>query len=111
VTNLRRFFSTIPRHGLRFAWEPRGRWEDRLIASLCRDLDLIHCVNPLQHLPLCGEPAYFRLHGIGGYRYLYTSEDLARLVGICRDQPELYCLFNNVQMWQSAQEFQSEMAA
>jgi uncharacterized protein YecE (DUF72 family) len=111
VANLRRFFSTIMRHGLRFAWEPRGEWEDRLIASLCRDLDLIHCVDPLQRLPLYGEPAYFRLHGMGGYWYLYTREDLANLLKICHDQPEVYCLFNNVQMWQSAQEFQSETAA
>lgn len=106
VTNLRRFFSRVSRHELRFAWEPRGEWKDELITSLCRDLDLIHCVDPFQRLPRYGQPAYFRLHGIGGYRYLYTREDLARLREICWTREEVYCLFNNIQMWQSAQEFQ-----
>lgn len=107
VADLRQFFSTIQRDDLLLAWEPRGEWEDDLVARLCQDLALIHCVDPFQRLPLHGEPAYFRLHGIGGYRYLYTTDDLARLLDMCQHRQEVYCLFNNVPMWQSAQQFQA----
>jgi len=107
VADLTRFFSSIQRDHLLLAWEPRGEWEDELVAHLCQDLDLIHCVDPFRRLPLHGEPAYFRLHGIGGYRYLYTEDDLAWLLNTCRQRQEVYCLFNNVQMWTSAQQFQT----
>lgn len=105
IANLQQFFSRIKRDNLLLAWEPRGAWDNRLISSLCQDLALIHCVDPFQRLPLCGSPAYFRLHGIGGYRYVYTESDLLRLLDLCQQHQEVYCLFNNVQMWQSAQQF------
>lgn len=107
IADLTRFFSSIQRDHLLLAWEPRGKWEDELVARLCRDLALIHCVDPFKRLPLYGEPAYFRLHGIGGYRYLYTEDDLAWLLDTCMQRPEVYCLLNNVQMWESAQQFQA----
>src|SRR4051812_8815845 len=46
ITNLRQFFSGLERHGLTLVWEPRGAWSDPLLASLCRDLDLVHAVDP-----------------------------------------------------------------
>nr|MBC7245919.1 DUF72 domain-containing protein [Chloroflexota bacterium] len=105
VANLQQFFSRIERRHLLLAWEPRGGWPDDLVAHLCQDLNLIHCVDPFQRLSLYGEPTYYRLHGIGGYRYLYTQDDLVWLLNLCKSKQEVYCLFNNVQMWQSAQEF------
>ena len=107
IADMTRFFSTIERDDLLFAWEPRRQWEDELVSGLCRDLDMIHCVDPFRHLPLHGEPAYFRLHGIRGYRYLYTQKDLTWLLKTCMQRPEVCCLFNNAQMWQSAQQFQA----
>ena len=106
VHNLRTFFDQADRNGMRFAWEPRGEWPDGLVQGLCRDLDLIHCVDPFQRLPTWGEPAYFRLHGRTGYRYHYTDEDLLQLKTWCEQYPEVYCLFNNVYMWESASRFQ-----
>ena len=111
--DLVQFFSHIARDDphVVLAWEPRGAWDDELVSRLCRDLGLIHCVDPFRRAPLPGEPAYFRLHGIGGYRYLYTEGDLLRLLDMCRAKQEVYCLFNNVQMWDSARRFQALVSA
>jgi len=111
IADMTRFFSSIERDHLLLAWEPRGEWPDELVAQLCRELALIHCVDPFRRLPTYGEPAYFRLHGVGGYRYLYTDDDLAQLQEICTHYNEVYCLFNNVQMWKSAQQFQALLSS
>jgi uncharacterized protein YecE (DUF72 family) len=102
VANLRAFFGQVERGGLVLAWEPRGQWPDELVQALCRELDLIHCVDPFQRLPVHGVPAYFRLHGRTGYRYHYTDDDLHQLRAWCEQHPEVYCLFNNVSMWDDA---------
>jgi len=103
--NMRAFFGSIQRGGLILAWEPRGPWGDDEVRELCVELGLVHCVDPFQRQPVRGEPAYFRLHGIGGYRYRYTNEDLATLLEWCRPYGETYCLFNNVSMWDDALRF------
>jgi uncharacterized protein YecE (DUF72 family) len=105
VANLRAFFACIERGELICAWEPRGKWADEEIRALCRELDLIHCVDPFQRPPVYGVPAYFRLHGKTGYRYRYTDDDLAQLLAWCQNYEEVYCLFNNISMWESASEF------
>src|SRR5918993_1213450 len=49
VERMRRFFERIERPAARLLWEPRGgRWvEERSLAlSLCRDLGLVHVVDP-----------------------------------------------------------------
>ena len=109
IANMRAFFGGIERGGLTLAWEPRGRWEDYTIASLCEELNLIHCVDPFQRLPVTGGTAYFRLHGKTGYYYRYTVEDLAWLAELCSRYDEVYVLFNNVSMWESALEFKRIM--
>ncbi|GAB6182837.1 hypothetical protein [Thermodesulfovibrio hydrogeniphilus] len=40
------FFKSIKRGNFIFAWEPRGKWNDNLIKSLCEELELIHTVDP-----------------------------------------------------------------
>ncbi|MBI3287487.1 MAG: DUF72 domain-containing protein [Chloroflexi bacterium] len=105
ISNLRKFFEGIQRDALILAWEPRGRWEDPLVRRLCVELDLVHCVDPFHRPTVHGQPAYFRLHGIGGHRYHYTNEDLQRLVEWSRAQKEAYCMFNNVSMFEDAQRF------
>ncbi len=107
--NMRAFFSQIERGDLRFAWEPRGRWSDDQIRTLCQELDLIHCVDPFDRLPVYGDLLYFRLHGRGGYRYTYTDEDLARLNDWCQAAREVYVLFNNVSMWEDALRFRERI--
>jgi uncharacterized protein YecE (DUF72 family) len=102
IANLRAFFRNVDRGGLLFAWEPRGAWPDDVVRGLCQELDLIHCVDPFKQSPAYGVPAYFRLHGRSGYGYRYTQEDLCQLRDWCREYSDVYCLFNNVSMWDDA---------
>lgn len=103
ISDLRAFFRDAPRAGLRFAWEPRGlSWTDDLVRELCRELDLIHCVDPFERPPLHGAPAYFRVHGGPRYAHVYADEELAQLLAWCREHAETYCVFNNKDMWDSS---------
>lgn len=106
IAALRAFFGAVDRAGLAFAWEPRGDWPDELVAALCRDLNLIHCVDPFVRPAVTSGTAYFRLHGIGGYRYQFTDADLARLAEMCQPFETAYVFFNNVSMWDDALRFQ-----
>lgn len=103
--DMRAFFKEAQRGGLTFAWEPRGEWGNEEIAALCHQLDLVHCADPFERQPVTEGLAYFRLHGIGGYYYNYTDNDLARLEDWCRRFEEVYVLFNNVSMWEDALRF------
>lgn len=102
IADVRAFFQAIERDGLLFAWEPREEWEEKQIKRLCRELDLTHGVDPFQRPRFSDEIAYFRLHGIGGYRYRYTDEDLSRLLHWCQEYEEGYCLFNNISIFEDA---------
>ncbi len=79
AARMRGFFRQVERAGLRFVWEPRGAWPKALVAELCNELWLIHCVDPFLGEPVAGDVAYFRLHGIGGYSYRYTDADVEKL--------------------------------
>ncbi|MDE2180564.1 MAG: DUF72 domain-containing protein [candidate division NC10 bacterium] len=107
ITNLRRFFTAIDRTGWQAAWEPRGGWTADTIQGLCRELDLIHVVDPLKEPSLHGAIRYYRLHGLTGYRYVHTDRDLERLKGACEGALPTYCLFNNLLMAEDAVRFQA----
>lgn len=100
------FFQRIERDGSLLAWEPRGKWEKRRVEELCQRLNLIYCLDPFKTPPREGGTQYFRLHGIGGYRYRYTSRDLFQIKEWCKKHPT-YCLFNNIYMWNDALRFKS----
>jgi uncharacterized protein YecE (DUF72 family) len=104
--NMRKFFSSVSRDGLLFAWEPRGRWKEGEIRELCEELDLIHAVDPFASRAVWGAFSYFRLHGIGGYRYRYSGEDLERLRNLASPTGG-YVMFNNVFMFENAREFKA----
>jgi len=110
LANLRAFFREIRRdaQGLTLCWEPRGTWPADLLRSLCRELDLVHVVDPFKDSPRAGRIRYFRLHGITGYRYRYTDADLQRLLAWCRGTT--YVLFNNLSMAQDAARFLAQAA-
>lgn len=107
LANLRRFFESIDRAGWRAAWEPRGAWTAEVVRNLCRELDLIHVVDPLKEMPLHGAMRYYRLHGVTGYRYVHTDQDLQRLKAMCEADLPTYCLFNNFVMAEDAVRFQA----
>ncbi len=104
--NLLSFFSAIDRKDFLLGWEPRGKWEESTIKRLCRQADLIHVVDPFRNRQISGEVAYYRLHGIGGYRYRYTAGDLKMLENMIPPGRDTYCLFNNTSMWEDALRFQ-----
>lgn len=104
VENIKQFFSSISSNFI-YAWEPRGKWKDDTIIKICKELNLIHCVDPFKRESLYGDIKYYRLHGIGGYNYDYSKEELQKLANICKKYGEVYCLFNNTQMLKNALEF------
>jgi uncharacterized protein YecE (DUF72 family) len=109
IENLRRFFTNVNRGDFVFAWEPRGEWSDDIITALCQDLDLIHCVNPLEKATVNGKTKYFRLHGGHNYRHQYTYNELARLWEL--SSGETYILFNNITMYNDALRFKELMGS
>lgn len=104
INNMREFFKLVKGSGFLFAWEPRGEWGEPTIKSLCLELGLIHCVDPMEREPLYGEPRYFRLHGGPRYRHHYPEEELVRLKDEIGDR-ESYVLFNNLSMYHDALAF------
>lgn len=102
VDRMRSFFERIRRPRARLVWEPRGpKWvaERELALSLCRDLGLVHVVDPFVTKPHAGHPVYWRLHGIGGARHSYTDAELNQLHKMLLDvEPTepAYILFNNL---------------
>lgn len=107
IANLRRFFERAKRGKFHMGWEPRGKWDVELIASLCQELELIPVVDPLQTEPIpVGRIRYFRLHGATGPRHHHTTQELGRLSAICAGRQATYCLFNNVAMTDDGQRFQ-----
>jgi uncharacterized protein YecE (DUF72 family) len=104
LTQLRQFFEWAPRDRLSFTWEPRhASWAPALIAGLCRELELVHAVDPLEQASATPPPHYFRLHGgrLGGFRYEYnhpySDAELVEIRNACAAGPT-WCLFNNIQM-------------
>jgi uncharacterized protein YecE (DUF72 family) len=95
VERLRAFCVTAERpEGLGLLWEPRGDWPPELVAELCRELDLVHAVDPFVSETRTPDRAYFRLHGITGAYHVYTDDELRRLHAMT--PPNAYVMFNNI---------------
>ena len=105
MDRMRKFFSHIDRAGVTCIWEPRGKWQNDEIAELCRDLDLMHCVDPFKAQAATAGLRYYRLHGITGYRHEFSEEQLRDLVQYRAEKAETYYLFNNVSMCRDAARF------
>ena len=102
VARMKRFFTSIDRPPMRLLWEPRGaRWvaERGLALALCRELGLVHVIDPFVTSPEPGHPIYWRLHGISGARSSYTDDQLQRLRNLvlaAGGDGSAYVLFNNL---------------
>jgi len=105
LKNIREFFSSISGE-FSYAWEVRGRWKKETIIDICREFNLIHCVDPFKNESFYGFPKYYRLHGIGGYNYEYSMDELRKLYGMCKGK-DAYCLFNNIFMLKNALQFKN----
>ena len=114
IRNLTAFFQHIDRGCRTLAWEPRGDdWSAPLIRDLCAENNLVHCVDPFQSIPVYGNSLYWRLHGISGYRYRYTDEDLSALEAKLKAHGQMpgpnYVLFNNIYSKDDAMRFSAKL--
>ncbi len=108
VANMRGFFAAIERlEDVRFLWEPRGDWPDDLLIELCRDLDLVHTVDPFLRDSVTPELLYWRLHGIGSHYRPYTGEELQSLAALLPRDGDAYVMFNNIPRDEDARKFMS----
>ena len=60
-------------------WEPRGPWSADVVSTLCRELGLVHAVDPFIRPSLSPELVYWRLHGNKSHYASYTDEELRQL--------------------------------
>lgn len=102
IENLKKFFESVERNDLNFAWEPRGDWNAKIVKDLCENLDLWHAVDPFAVTTTTPERCYFRLHGRGGFRYKYEEDELADLTELLSEEETSYVFFNNRYMLEDA---------
>jgi uncharacterized protein YecE (DUF72 family) len=99
VAAMRRFFAAIDRpDGVNLLWEPRGPWPDELVLSLCRDLGLVHAVDPFIRPSLTPELLYWRLHGTKSHYANYTDDELRQILAWLPNDAtvDAYVMFNNI---------------
>jgi uncharacterized protein YecE (DUF72 family) len=108
---MRRFFAAIERPpSVRLLWEPRGPWPDDVVLSLCRDLDLVHAVDPFIRPSLTPQRTYWRLHGNKSHYASYTDDELRQLHAWIRPEVETYVMFNNIPRVGDAKRFRATAA-
>jgi uncharacterized protein YecE (DUF72 family) len=111
VARMRGFFERIKRPPARLLWEPRGpAWvrQRALAVALCRDLELLHVVDPFVTEPEPDLPVYWRLHGIAGPRHSYSDAELRRLRAMLarvESGASAYVMFNNLPRVANAKAF------
>ncbi|HUR82227.1 MAG TPA: DUF72 domain-containing protein, partial [Thermoanaerobaculia bacterium] len=78
-----------------YLWEPRGAWPDDVLIDVCRELDLVHTVDPFLRDSVTPEFTYWRLHGIGSAYRAYTDEELQSLAARVAHE-NTWVMFNNI---------------
>ena len=112
VENMRRFFGAIERpEGVTLLWEPRGEWPDDLVLALCKDLSLVHVVDPFLRPTLTPELTYWRFHGLNDHCRAYTDDELGRILEWASDPARrtTYVMFNEVPRVADARRFMRMM--
>jgi len=113
VTAMCDFLRRIERpSGLRLLWEPRGKWPDDIVTTLCRELDLAHAVDPFVRPSVTPELLYWRLHGNKSPYARYSDDELRQLIAWLPRDPrnECYVLFNNIPRVKDVQRFRELLA-
>jgi uncharacterized protein YecE (DUF72 family) len=110
LRDIYKFFKRVRRGDAQFVWEPRGpSWEPRIIERTCKDLGLIHAVDPLQNPPQTRGVKYYRMHGAFDgrridYSHAYLENELKRAVEDCGAK-SAFVFFNNHSMWNDSERF------
>ena len=97
--------------GLRILWEPRGAWPAELVLDLCRELKLVHVVDPFVDTTTTPEQTYLRLHGLTGARHVYTEEELAAIAASLPNTGTAYVMFNNLPRIGDARRFLASISS
>jgi uncharacterized protein YecE (DUF72 family) len=107
IANMHRFFGEIERmQNVLYLWEPRGAWPDDVLVDVCRELDLVHTVDPFLRDAVTPDVTYWRLHGIGNAYRPYTDDELRSLAArVSPDASETYVMFNNIPRTGDAKRF------
>jgi len=100
----------ISQYGYTVCLEPRNKtWFVEDVVDKLKSLNLVLVTDPFKDgiVDIHDELIYLRLHGIGGYKYRYTEDDLKRLYNMIAKyiEKDVYILFNNVYMYQDALRF------
>jgi uncharacterized protein YecE (DUF72 family) len=106
IKNLEKFFESVERGRLNFAWEPRGEWNAKVVKDICENLGLWHAVDPFALASVTPEKCYYRLHGRTGFRYQYEEDELTELAELLPAEETSYVFFNNRYMLEDALLFQ-----
>lgn len=113
VAAMRAFLGAVHRPaGVRLMWEPRGPWPDDVVLALCRDLQLVHAVDPFVRPSLTPELLYWRLHGNRSHWANYTDDELRQIIAWLPADPsvEAYVLFNNIPRVKDVRRFRELLA-
>ncbi len=109
---MRAFFAAIARpDGVRLLWEPRGPWPPELVLELCRELDLVHVVDPLAGATVTPEQTYLRLHGVSGARHVHTDAELEAVAAALPHAGTAYVMFNNLPRIGDARRFRAMLSS
>ena len=100
------FMKAADRAGALFAWQPARGWERELVGRICRDLKLVHVVDPLVASPVAGTVNYFRLRGAAPGRkpsrgHRYSDAELREVHDAARGKPT-YAYFATAESWQDS---------
>jgi uncharacterized protein YecE (DUF72 family) len=106
ISQMRGFFTSIERGNLKLLWEPRGNWPDGLVLSLCRELNLVHVVDPFLSRSVTTDFIYLRLHGGKDFKHVFSDEELQTVAKLILTGTPAYVMLNNINMWEDARRFQ-----
>ncbi len=102
LKNMQQFFRKIKAFPFIYIWEPRGKWKREEVEKICRELEIIPCLDPFGGNSIPGELLYLRLHGKTGYRYTYSEAEMKELIRLGEAYSEAYMMFNNMSMYEDA---------
>ena len=90
------------------AHRPRGpgRPPD-LVLELCRELELVHVVDPLADATVTPEQTFLRLHGVTGARHIYADAELSAVVATLPNAERAYVMFSNLPWMGEARRFRA----
>lgn len=113
IASMRDFLSNIERPtSVRLMWEPRGAWPDDVVLALCRELNLVHAVDPFVRPSVTPELLYWRLHGNRSHWANYTDDELRQIIDWLPSDPAIdaYVLFNNIPRVKDVRRFKELLA-